>query len=371
MGESIVLLLSDCMRRPIKEAVKTSALLCASLIGALSAGCTGQIGPDREGTAGIGSVGAGGVRAQIGAGGGSSVAGTAGSSVGGHTGTPGIGGGAGGSLDAGGGDVTRPDTGGNVADRAEGGTRVDATSGTGGARVDAGGAGGGVGAYSPCPGNGSPCIIMPLGDSITDGYPYEVGGYRVELFHQAVQASTPITFVGRNSNGPATVDNMPFPKGHEGYVGYDIDTDPKDPGITPLVDGAIAMFHPHIVLLQIGTNDVDVSFDLVNAPTRLGVLIDKIINDAPNALVIVAQVTPSTDAATNARILTYNAAIPAVVQQRAAAGKHVAVVDIYSAFAAHADFASTLMWDYLHPDTDGYTLLGDTWYGAIKSVLKR
>ena len=29
------------------------------------------------------------------------------------------------------------------------------------------------------------------------------------------------------------------------------------------------------------------------------------------------------------------------------------------------------MWDYLHPDTDGYTLLGDTWYGAIKSVLKR
>ena len=308
--------------------MKAWALLCASLIGAPCAGCSGESG---------------------------------------HTGTPGIGG-AGGSRDAGG-DVTRPDTGGNVADRAEAGMHVDATSGTGGARVDAGGGGGG--AYSPCPGNGSPCIIMPLGDSITDGYPYEVGGYRVELFHQAVQASTPITFVGRNSNGPATVDNMRFPRGHEGYVGYDIATDPKNPGITPLVDGAIAMFHPHIVLLEIGTNDVDVSFDLANAPTRLGVLIDKIINDAPNALVMVAQVTPSTDAATNARIVRYNAAIPAVVQQRAAAGKHVAVVDIYSAFAAHADFASTLMWDYLHPDTAGYTLLGDTWYAAIKSVLRR
>jgi len=267
---------------------------------------------------------------------------------------------AGGSHDAGTRDAARADTGGDVADRAGAGTHADAASGAGGA-----------GGYSPCPGGGAPCIIMPLGDSITDGYPYEAGGYRVELFHRAVQASRPITFVGRSSNGPATVDGMAFPRGHEGHVGYDIDTDPRNPGITPLVDAVMAMFHPHIVLLQIGTNDVDVSYDLANAPARLGVLIDKVINDAPNALLLVAQVTPSTDAATNARIMTYNAAIPAVVRQRAAAGKHVAVVDVYSAVVAHADFASALMWDDLHPDTDGYTLLGDTWYGAIESVLKR
>src|SRR5438128_470316 len=90
----------------------------------------------------------------------------------------------------------------------------DAAAGTPGAGgTGAGGVGnGGSGAYHPCPANGDACKIMPFGDSITEGAPNNNGGYRIELFQLAHQAGKNITFVGSNSNGPAQVDGVSFPR---------------------------------------------------------------------------------------------------------------------------------------------------------------
>ncbi len=263
-----------------------------------------------------------------------------------------------GSVDTG----ARPDGGVDTGVRPDAG--VDA-----GARPDAGvDADGGV-AYTPCPSNGSACIVMPLGDSITDGFPFENGGYRVELFHQAVQGATPITFVGRNLNGPTTVDGRPFPRNHEGYSGFTIDTGPGHSGISPLVDAGISMFRPNIILLHIGTNDVNGNLDLANAPTRLGALIDRMTSDSPTTLVVVAQIIPTTNDNTNVAIRAYNAAIPALVQQRASAGKHVMLLDMYTLFASRADFKTALMNDSLHPNVAGYAAMGDAWYASIRAAL--
>ena len=67
-------------------------------------------------------------------------------------------------------------------------------------------------------------MILPLGDSITEGYlpSGDNGGYRVELFNQAVSAGKNITFVGTQMNGPNTVANHSFPKRHEGRGGFTI-----------------------------------------------------------------------------------------------------------------------------------------------------
>jgi lysophospholipase L1-like esterase len=211
---------------------------------------------------------------------------------------------------------------------------------------------------------------MPLGDSITDGYPFENGGYRVELFHDAVQGSTPITFVGRNTNGPTTVDGMPFPRNHEGYSGFTIDTDATHNGIQPKVDAAISMFKPHIILLHIGTNDINGNVAVAQAPTRLGALLDQMITDSPTAVIVVAQIIPTTTDATNTLISAYNAAIPALVQQRAAAGKHVMLLDMYSVFTANASYKTAWMNDNLHPNATGYATMGDAWYAAIKPMLR-
>lgn len=212
---------------------------------------------------------------------------------------------------------------------------------------------------------------MPLGDSITEGVGSSGGGYRVELFRLAITNSKRITFVGRNSNGPATVAGQPFPKNHEGYGGYTIDTASAAGrmGISPLVDAGISAGNPHIILLMIGTNDVNNTIDLPNAPTRLGALLDKMTADAPDALVVVAKLTPTADAATDVRVVTYNDALPALVTARVAAGKHILLVDMHAVVAANPNYKTALMHDGLHPNDAGYVLMAQTWYNAIKLVL--
>ena len=246
----------------------------------------------------------------------------------------------------------------------------DGSSSSGG-RLD-GGAGGSSGSpYNPCPSTGA-CAILPLGDSITAGTgSSDGGGYRVELFKQAVANSQSITFVGTLSSGPATVSGKPFPKSHEGHSGFVIDTIPQRQGISSVTDAAIAKSIPHIVLLMIGTNDIPWNYDLANEPTRLGNLIDQITVDAPKALVVVAQIGPSNDDARTALIKAYNDGIPAVVQARVAAGKHVAMVDMFTPFVSNPNYKTALLSDEVHPNPAGYVILGQVWYAAIQSFLPR
>ena len=119
----------------------------------------------------------------------------------------------------------------------------------------------------------------------------------------------------------------------------------------------------------IGTNDVNRSVDLANAPTRLGKLLDEIVTDAPSALVVVTTIIPIADNAINPQVQTYNAAIPALVSARAAAGKHVVFLDTYAAFVKDPSYKTTLMADTPHPNDAGYVVLGKALYGAISALL--
>lgn len=248
--------------------------------------------------------------------------------------------------------------------------------GSGGVPADGGAPDGGSGdagsAYVPCPTTaGTACAVLPLGDSITEGYlPSGAnGGYRVELFHQAALAGKNVTFVGTQTNGPTTVDNRTFPRRHEGHGGYTIAGGVSGALAGSITDMAIATYHPNIVLLMIGTNDVNGNIDVAAAPTRLGKLIDEIITDAPSALVVVATIIPTGNDGTNQLVQTYNAAIPALVNSRAASGKHVALVDIHAAFVKDPSFKSSLMADNLHPNETGYAVLGRSFYTAISGFL--
>lgn len=324
------------------------------------------------GTGGAGQTGSGGQSATGGRTGGSGGQ----PETGGQSGTGGVLG-TGGVPGTGGQQGTGGQSGSGGAQATDGGTDASAGAGGQGALGGRGGNGGGGGTsnpdggipFAPCPTNGTACVVLPLGDSITDGFPFENGGYRVELFNQAVLGSQRLTFVGRLANGPNTVAGMTFPRNHEGYSGYTIVTGVRTGISGSLTDTAIATFRPHIILLMIGTNDVDLSVDLVNAPARLGALLDEIIAGAPNALLVVAQLTPTTTDAENVRFQAYNAAIPGLVQQRASAGKHVIRVDMYGAFTANVNYKTAYMNDNLHPNPAGYTLMGQTWYAAIRSYL--
>jgi lysophospholipase L1-like esterase len=213
--------------------------------------------------------------------------------------------------------------------------------------------------------------VLPLGDSITEGFGSSGGGYRVELFRQAVQNGKNLSFVGSLQNGPSSLDNHTFPKNHEGHGGFAIDSGTGHSGISgSITDQAISNYHPNIVLLMIGTNDINGNFDISAAPTRLGKLVDDITTRAPNALVVVATIIPVGNDGTNAKVKSYDAAIPGLISARASAGKHVVLLDNYAAFSKDLNYRTTLMYDYLHPNDAGYVVLGRAFYGAISAVLR-
>jgi lysophospholipase L1-like esterase len=194
-----------------------------------------------------------------------------------------------------------------------------------------------------------------------------VGGYRIELFRQAVTNTKNITFYGSLLNGPTTVANKTFPRKHEGHGGWKI---AQIAGLIPgtaFASGSGGI--PHIILLMIGTNDINGNDNVANAPARLESLLGLLTTNAPSALVVVASIIPSQNDGTNTNFRTYNAAIPGVVSKAVAAGKHVVFLDNYAAFSADTSYKTKLMTDNLHPNDAGYVVLGQSFYGAISALL--
>ncbi len=299
---------------------------------------------------GGGTPGAGGTNAgaggQTGQGG---VSGSGGSSSGGAgaTGTGGAGPASGGrtSLDAGSTDAS-----------SSGGTN------SGGSGVQAGGAGGapstggtsGSSGYNPC--KASPCVVLPLGDSITHGFgSTDDAGYRSPLFKLIVAANQNVTFIGSLTNGPATVSGKTFPSHHEGHDGITVS------GITGWVPPAKAFSAtPHIVLLHIGTNDVTSNADPTTTANQLDTLVSNLVAAAPDALIVVAKIVPLFYAST-----TYNnyvAKIPGIVSAHAAKNQHVIMVDM-------STMPTSDLGNGVHPSDQGYAYMGNLWYTTIKDYL--
>jgi lysophospholipase L1-like esterase len=191
--------------------------------------------------------------------------------------------------------------------------------------------------------------VMPLGDSITDGFNVP-GGYRSDLWQQLVAAGYTIDFVGSLSNGPAALGDHD----HEGHSGWRIEQ--LDANIVSWLQAPT----PRTVLLTIGTNDVIQNYDLANAPARLSTLIDHIIATVPDVELFVSTIVPLPS--NEAGVEAFNAAIPAIVQARVDAGHTVHVVDMHSAITA-ADLA-----DGIHPNAAGYSKMAAVWYQALRSV---
>jgi lysophospholipase L1-like esterase len=261
---------------------------------------------------------------------------------------------------------------------------IGGTTATGGAAgmdgaAATGGAGGTV-VYAPCPTNGSPCKILPFGDSITEGVKSSDGaGYRSQLFKLIVAAKQKVTFTGSLTNGPTQVSGQTFPRMHEGHAGWTIDPGYSEfsgyGGISSLVPSPALNGGPHIVLLHIGANDLFPTKDGAGMATRLDALVEKLAQNAPSALIVLAQITPvgSTNnghtqaevAAANAAQMTYNSKIPAIVQSHAAKGQHVIGVDMSKMPLTDLTTAS------VHPNDQGYAYMAGIWYAALKDVLPK
>ncbi|SEG69539.1 Lysophospholipase L1 [Actinacidiphila yanglinensis] len=191
--------------------------------------------------------------------------------------------------------------------------------------------------------------IMPLGDSITDGYTPYPGGYRVTLWQDLAGAGHLVDFVGSQTNGPAELGDHD----HEGHPGWRIDQ------LDANIVGWLNATDPRTILLHIGTNDINQDDDVADAPARLSTLIDHILRTKPDVQLFVARIITEQGEPHATMVNTYNAAIPDIVASK---GPNVHLVDMHAALTAD-DLA-----DGVHPKQEGYDKMAAVWDSALESV---
>lgn len=313
------------------------------LLWATQSGCAGEDGEgETPGANSGGSIASGG---SIGTGGDALSGGSGGASGSGSGGAPNVGSG-GVPASGGSGSGGQPAaTGGDVGAGGDVGTGGDL--GSGGDMGTGGDAG-----FQPCPETG-PCKVLPIGDSITAGYPGE-DSYRVKLFQLARDGGYEITFVGTKMAGPTMVDGVSFPRNHEGVNGEKISQ------IADRVPSPALNDMPHIVLVHAGTNDLPDNLD--GAGDRLENLVDELIAGAPDALIVVARIIPIFWA--QSEVASYNGTIEPMVQEKVNAGAHVIIVDQFEGFP------ESDMDDAVHPTVGGYERMAQKWYDGIEPYLR-
>ena len=196
---------------------------------------------------------------------------------------------------------------------------------------------------------GTPVKIMPLGDSITEGW--SAGSYRAVLYDLLTGDHINFQFVGSEKLG-----NFPNPD-HEGHgsfstIGIRIGLRTRD-----WLESAT----PDVILLHIGTVDIRIGADGPTISARLSGLLDDIKTRLPDAHIIVAQILPLGEPKLEAVVKQYDAAIPGIASTK---GPRVSVVNMHDSFSAADD-----LYDGIHPNPRGYDKMAHLWEPAILAVL--
>jgi GDSL-like Lipase/Acylhydrolase family len=317
-------------------------------------GSSGSAGQGAEGgAAGNNNAGAGG-GAEGGMGGTSMAGGMGGTSMAGGMGGTSMAGGIGGTSMTGGMGGTSM-TGGTAMTGGAGGTAM--TGGTGGTPVP-------VDTY-PCPMVGN-CRVLTLGDGVASGVGY-TGGYRVQLM-ASLSATYRIEMVGSQSAGTSAA-NRP----HEGFPEYQTAAGGGKMGLVDRLPAVVSTAKPHIVILNIGSEDIFNNFQLTAFQTRLKAIIDKIFEGAPNALIVVSHPPPSRDNTFNTRLTGVDTAIANEVNTRRVT-QRITRAAIRRTFErpfqpGSVDDAKASATRY-YPTREGYDTIADTYAGLLRPQLK-
>ena len=221
----------------------------------------------------------------------------------------------------------------------------------------------------------APMTIMELGDSITAGVgPKGVddgrAGYRLPLARLLEAGGYDFKMVGSRSDYSGTLEVG----SHEGWPGYVLRSLPSDPAPQLLGDvtrRAVATYHPSVILLMAGTNDLlrlarhSKDYTRANISRSLDMELAQIFGLEPTARVIVAGVVDS-PRVPHAAVVAYARDVATLVARYRAHGYRIEQADgMSSAVPRDASWFP----DGIHPATLGYDAMAAVWFKALGAAL--
>jgi lysophospholipase L1-like esterase len=223
--------------------------------------------------------------------------------------------------------------------------------------------------------------IMPLGDSITQGTSSgepdlaRQVSYRKFLFDSLNAAGYDFDFVGSRNNGSDIFGNVDYAdhEGHPGWSDFEIVNGRASDPAAGQLDLWLTDHQPDIVLLHIGTNDLDSG---PNGADDVEAILDEIDVYSLDAWVILARIiarendicsgNPPT---TGTDTTTFNNNVEVMAQVRITDK----IVFVDTECGAGIDYQNQAfggdMWDLLHPYETGYEKMADVWFAGLQQIL--
>ena len=222
--------------------------------------------------------------------------------------------------------------------------------------------------------------IMPAGDSITFGMG-DTGGYRKYLdYFLKEKGYTNFDFVGPEGKNSASFNyngkSVTYDDNHAGYSGYTIIKQQGGYGgglydVLKETD-AVKKTQPNIILLIIGTNDMNYNHTESELEKDLHTLLDFMIADMPSDGMIFLSTIPELGGGMfmgggdkTAQVASYNDLVKKVANEYNSNGKQVTFADIHGCLNGTADLG-----DGVHPNAAGYEKMGKYWAGVVDEYLK-
>lgn len=202
--------------------------------------------------------------------------------------------------------------------------------------------------------------IMPVGDSITHGH-RSVNSYRKPLEILLNTNNCDFTYVGSQQKN-YFFDGYRAP--HEGYSGHTADDflygRNNAAGDNRGIDDSMARFDPEVVLLHIGSNDINRGHSISSTVAEIDQIISIIHQHNNDTLVLLANVIPWYRAPQQS-VFALGNEIEAYVNQLA--DQRVKLVDVRSGYSR-----DMMISDGIHPNASGEAHIADAFFNVYDEL---